>query len=143
MSSSSDSTTDSEYSEDESSESEANEDFETRISNYISCLEESIKEAQKYNLKIPEHYLSSLHETLCGHLSLNGNHLQVRAAFEAAKQVNESSVGSKTLTFSTSKPANCVSSRGRFSYFDEGNYLKSIRSPTINNDCIPGKKIIH
>ena len=141
MSSSSDNNSESDHEEnsvdDSESESEEEDDFDTRLENFTKSLEDSLKEAQKYNLKVPEQDLSSLHKKLCAHFSLDSKNLQVKAAFEAAKQINESFTGFKTLTFSTSKPANCVSERGRYSYFDRGTYLKRIRCLT-NYDCIPG-----
>ena len=141
MSSSSDNNSESDNEEnsvdDSESESEEEDDFDTRLENFTKSLEDSLKEAQKYNLKVPEQDLSSLHKKLCAHFSLDSKNLQVKSAFEAAKKINESFVGFKTLTFSTSKPANCVSERGRYSYFDRGTYLKRIRCLT-NYDCIPG-----
>ena len=137
MSSSSDNNSESDYEENSVDDSESEDDFDTRLENFTKSLEDSLKEAQKYNLKVPEQDLSSLHKKLCAHFSLDSKNLQVKAAFEAAQQINESFVGFKTLTFSTSKPANCVSTRGRYSYFDRGTYLKRIRCLT-NYECIPG-----
>ena len=138
MSSSSDNNSESDHEEnsvdDSESESEEEDDFDTRLENFTKSLEDSLKEAQKYNLKVPEQDLSSLRKKLCAHFSLDSKNLQVKAAFEAAKQINESFVGFKTLTFLTS---NCVSERGRYSNFDRGTYLKRIRCLT-DYDCIPG-----
>ena len=107
-----------------------------KLRNYNICLEDSIKEAQRYNLKIPEKCLSTFNNTLTSHLSIDKNDLEVKAAFETAKEFNEKFAASTSLTFST---ANCQFSRGRYSCFRDGGslYMISLKSVT-NYDCIPG-----
>ena len=110
------------------------DNFKEKLRTYTICLEDSIKEAQRYNLKIPDDDLSSFNDCICSHLSIDKNGPRVMAVFEAARELNENFIGNKSLTFVKSK---CEFHRGRYSHFKVG-CMKNMKS-VGNYDCIPGK----
>ena len=69
---------------------------------YEECLETTLKEFQKYNIKIPSKQLSEYNEELVKSLRLDANDSKVQATFRATEEINDNFTASESqkLTFS-------------------------------------------